>query len=62
MCVYCNGDLVQQMPLNNQDYHTVWTILPDKGTLEIVTCELSPKQYSCKIKFCPMCGRDLSEV
>lgn len=61
MCVYCSGNLKTQEPMPNKDFHTVWTIEPDKELLGIVTCTLNPQSYECKINFCPMCGRNLKE-
>ena len=57
VCEFCNGNTETQQPLPNFDDKSVWTIIPDKKMVSIVTCEMSPRVFTCPMHFCPICGR-----
>lgn len=65
-CKYCNGEIDEGKPLcgggDLVDLGDVCCIVKAKEGFDIEYWKDFECQHSVKIKFCPMCGRKLTEV
>ena len=70
MCKFCNGKakpIIQSVKMNRDKIETIGVQIVDGNTLRahghlLIEEQIIPVKAETKISYCPMCGRELSEV
>ena len=70
MCEFCNGKakpIIQSVKMNRDKIETIGVQIVNGNTLKtyghlLIEEQIIPVKSETKISYCPMCGRELSEV